>query len=80
MSLVTAHGATYPTGANNQLLFDGVFPYSYDAEGNRTARFIDVNANGLLDAGDHRFLPASLRLRGFALTFHPPAARDGRNA
>ncbi len=34
------------------MLFDGVYSYSYDPEGNRTARFIDVNANGLLDAGD----------------------------
>ena len=50
MSLVTANGATYLTGANKQLLFDGVLSYSYWAEGNRTARFIDVNANGLLDA------------------------------
>ena len=47
-----ANGAAYVTGPNNQLLFDGVFSYCYDPEGNRTARFIDVNANGLLDAGD----------------------------
>jgi len=49
---VTANGVAYLTGPNNQLLFDGVFSYLYDPEGNRTARFIDVNANGLLDAGD----------------------------
>ncbi len=49
---ITANGAAYLTGPNNQLLFDGVFSYSYDLEGNRTARFIDCNANGLLDAGD----------------------------
>ena len=49
---ITANGAAYVTGPNNQLLFDGVFSYCYDPEGNRTARFIDVNANGLLDAGD----------------------------
>ncbi len=49
---VTANGAAYLTGPNNQLLFNGVFSYLYDPEGNRTARFIDVNANGLLDAGD----------------------------
>ena len=47
-----ANGAAYVTGPNNQLLFDGVFSYCCDPEGNRTARFIDVNANGLLDAGD----------------------------
>ncbi len=27
-------------------------PFGYDAEGNRTARFVDTNANGLLDTGD----------------------------
>jgi len=47
-----ANGAAYLTGPNNQLLFDGVYSYLYDPEGNRTARFIDVNVNGLLDAGD----------------------------
>ena len=52
LSLATIDGAAYLTGPNNQLLFDGVFSYCYDPEGNRTARFIDVNANGLLDAGD----------------------------
>ncbi len=51
-SLATIEGAAYLTGPNNQLLFDGVYGYSYDREGNRTARFIDVNANGLLDADD----------------------------
>ena len=50
MSLVTANGATHLTGANKQLLFDGGLSYSYWAEDNRTARFIDSNANGLLDA------------------------------
>ncbi len=45
-------GELGPVGAEyNQLLFDGVFSYSYDPEGNRTARYIDTNANGLLDAG-----------------------------
>ncbi len=51
-SLATIDGAAYLTGPNNQLLFDGVYSYSYDPEGNRTARFIDSNANGLLDVGD----------------------------
>jgi len=40
-SLATIDGAAYLTGPNNQLLFDGVYSYSYDPEGNRTARFID---------------------------------------
>ena len=34
------------------MLSDGTYWYAYDPEGNRTARFIDVNANGTLDAGD----------------------------
>ena len=28
------------TGANNELLFDGTYTYSYDTEGNQTARWI----------------------------------------
>ena len=42
------------TGANNQLLSDGTFWYSYDAEGNRTARFIwtDTDADSLIDDGE----------------------------
>jgi RHS repeat-associated protein len=35
-----------------RLLFDGTYSYTYDAEGNRTARFVDANADGVLDAGD----------------------------
>ena len=42
----------YVTGADNRLLSDGTYWYAYDAEGNRTAKFIDVNADGILDAGD----------------------------
>ncbi|GAB6188118.1 RHS repeat-associated core domain-containing protein [Thermopirellula anaerolimosa] len=49
---VTANGSTYTTGTNNQLLSDGTYRYQYDAEGNRTYRFIDNNANGQLDQGD----------------------------
>ncbi|ASV76677.1 hypothetical protein THTE_4076 [Thermogutta terrifontis] len=49
---VTANGSTYTTGTNNRLLSDGTYRYLYDAEGNRTHRFIDTNANGQLDAGD----------------------------
>ena len=40
------------TGADNQLLSDGTYRYSYDAEGNRIAKFIDTDADGLLDEGD----------------------------
>jgi RHS repeat-associated protein len=42
----------YPTGDHNRLAFDGTYTYSYDSEGNRTARFIDLDANGALSAGD----------------------------
>ena len=44
--------AGYVTGADNRLLSDGVYRYEYDGEGNRIAKFIDVNADGVLDAGD----------------------------
>ncbi|GAB6188113.1 hypothetical protein [Thermopirellula anaerolimosa] len=49
---VTANGSSYATGMNNQLLSDGTYRYLYDAEGNRTHRFIDANQNGQLDSGD----------------------------
>ena len=49
---VTADGCVYATGADNELLSDGTYRYAYDAEGNRTAKFIDANADGILDAGD----------------------------
>ncbi len=49
---VLANGSTYTTGTNNRLLSDGTYRYLYDAEGNRTHRFIDNNQNGQLDAGD----------------------------
>ena len=39
-------------GANNELLFDGTYTYTYDADGNETAKFIDVNHTGVLQAGD----------------------------
>ncbi len=49
---VTANGDTYATGADNELLSDGTYTYAYDGEGNRTAKFIDANHDGVLDAGD----------------------------
>ena len=42
----------YVVGADNRLLSDGTYTYWYGAEGNRTARFIDANHDGVLDAGD----------------------------
>ena len=51
--IANVHGADqdYQTGTNNQLLFDGTYRYAYDAEGNRTARWID-NGDGVLGAND----------------------------
>jgi len=49
---VTANGATYATGAANQLLSDGTYRYTYDAEGNRIARFIDADQSGTITTGD----------------------------
>ena len=40
------------TGTGNRLLSDGTYRYAYDAEGNRTAKFKDTNAGGVLSAGD----------------------------
>jgi len=48
---VLANGSTYTTGSNNRLLSAGTYRYLYDAEGNRTHRFIDVNQTGQLDQG-----------------------------
>jgi RHS repeat-associated protein len=49
---VTANGYVYASGADNRLLSDGTYTYAYDAEGNRTEKFIDANHDGVLDAGD----------------------------
>jgi RHS repeat-associated protein len=45
---------TYITGPNNEILFDGTYRYTYDPEGNRTARFIwtDADADGQVDSGE----------------------------
>ena len=39
-------------GTDNELLFDGAYTYTYDADGNCTAKFIDVNHTGVLSTGD----------------------------
>ena len=36
----------------NRLLSDGTYRYAYDAEGNRTAKFLDTKPGGTLSAGD----------------------------
>jgi RHS repeat-associated protein len=42
----------YDTTADNRLLFDGTYHYSYDAEGNRSRKFIDVDDSNTYTAGD----------------------------
>ena len=49
---VTANGSSYVTGPNNQLLSDGTYTYEYDAEGNRTLKYIDADEDEVFDAGD----------------------------
>jgi len=50
---VTVDGsASYTTGDDNRLLSDGTYRFTYDKEGNRTLRFVDVNENEVLDSGD----------------------------
>jgi RHS repeat-associated protein len=44
--------AGYVTGPNNQLLSDGVYRYAYDAEGNRSLRYVDEDESGTLTSGD----------------------------
>ena len=39
-------------GKGNEVLFDGTYTYTYDADGNCTARFIDANGTGVLQVGD----------------------------
>jgi uncharacterized delta-60 repeat protein/RHS repeat-associated protein len=43
-------GSSYIVGAGNRLLSDGTYRYSYDAEGNRTQRFVwtDSNSDGII--------------------------------
>jgi hypothetical protein len=42
----------YTTVENNQLTSDGTYNYTYDEEGNRTARFVDEDSSGTLNTGD----------------------------
>ena len=45
-------GSGYVIGDDNRLLSDGTYRYSYDAEGNRTAKFIDEDDSHTLTTGD----------------------------
>ena len=49
-----AGGNAYVVGVNNQLLSDGTFWYEYDAEGNRTLRYVwtDTDTDGQIDPGE----------------------------
>ena len=42
----------YTTGSGNRLLTDGAYRYDYDAEGNRTLRYVDADTSGTLNSGD----------------------------
>ncbi len=43
---------TYETGDDNRLTTDGAYAYQYDAEGNRTRRYVDEDESGDYSAGD----------------------------
>ena len=55
---MTANGYVYASGTDNRLLFDGTYTYAYGAEGNRVARFIDVDQSGDAQRGQNYFLLA----------------------
>ena len=42
----------YTTGDHNRLTADGTYAYTYDHNGNRTARFVDTDSSGTLNSGD----------------------------
>ncbi len=44
--------SSFVTGDHNRLLSDGTYTYLYDANGNRTARFVDADSSGTLNTGD----------------------------
>jgi type VI secretion system secreted protein VgrG len=46
----------YDVDDPNRLIFDGNYTYTYDAEGNRTSKFIDSNEDGDWDSGESRQL------------------------
>ncbi|MCE5268857.1 MAG: autotransporter-associated beta strand repeat-containing protein [Planctomycetaceae bacterium] len=48
----TGGNTVQSTGDNRQATDSAGYTYSYDNEGNRVARFIDANANGVIDSGD----------------------------
>ena len=45
-------GGGVVTAAGNRLVSDGVYRFSSDAEGNRTAKFIDRDGDGVVSVGD----------------------------
>ncbi|MEA1950877.1 MAG: hypothetical protein U9N87_05800 [Planctomycetota bacterium] len=45
-------GGGHVIGPDNRLLSDGAFWFEYDAEGNRTARFVDVDGSESLSTED----------------------------
>jgi RHS repeat-associated protein len=49
---VEANGDTYTTGDNNETTSDGTYCYLYDGEGNLIAKYVDEDADEVLDSGD----------------------------
>jgi hypothetical protein len=73
---VTANGDTYSSGDDKQLLSDGTYTYTNDAEGNRVAKFIDANSNGELDTGDTIIAPPLTAARANARRLLPTIRRQ----
>jgi RHS repeat-associated protein len=49
---ITSDTDTYTTGDDNQTTSDGTYSYVYDGEGNLIAKYIDEDADDVLDSGD----------------------------
>ena len=43
---------TFTVDVYNRITYDGIFTYTYDAEGNRSAKFQDVDGNETVSVGD----------------------------
>ncbi len=50
----TANGSTYATGPNNELLSDGIYNYTYDADGNCLSRTYIADGSQTLYTWDNR--------------------------
>ena len=48
----TSQSSDYTTSSDNRTTSDGTYSYVYDAEGNLIEKYVDANADGVLDSGD----------------------------